>query len=117
VPETYVLEAVGSAGCTALLPRVRKRFVAADPKSYLPYPIIQVFADLKDRQAVPLLVSKLSDPAWEDKLLSLILALGKIGDRRAVAPLCARLAQGGFKQQVAPEAIREAVQQLGGACP
>jgi hypothetical protein len=107
---------MGSAGCSVHLPELRKRFAAVDPGSYDASVLLDALAALHDGKSVPLIAERMNAKAWRASYLGLAMALGEIGDRSAVAPLCARLARGGFARRVDRDATVEAVAALGAKC-
>lgn len=111
-----VIRAMSSAGCSVPLPELRKRFAAAGPRSYDAMVLLDALVSLRDGKSVPTIARRLNDKAWRDSYLSLAIALGEIGDRSAVAPLCARLARGGFARRVDRDATVHAVAALGARC-
>jgi hypothetical protein len=111
-----VIAAMGSAGCSVHLPELRKRFAAVAPGGYDAIVLLDALVALRDGKSVALIARRMNDKAWRRDYLSLVLALEKIGDRSAVAPLCARLARGGFARPVDRDVIVEALTALGGKC-
>lgn len=117
VPARYVIEAMGSAGCTMHLPEIRRRFAAVTaPDSYDALVLLSALAALRDRDSTALIVKRLNEPAWSKMYLSLVFALDKIGDKRAIAPLCERLARGRFAYPVERDMTRRTLAALGGKC-